>query len=105
MEEELLDKLADDFIVMGEIKVPLIRIFPRTIGIAGYVKDHKKQYIHDFYTRSTTIDYIVFSESDVSQYLKNLNKKNIDLYNIFESNEIPHINIGPDGQWLNIVEY
>jgi hypothetical protein len=49
------------------------------------------------------MDLLVFSETDLSQHI--LNKKNIDIYNIFESNKIPHITIGPDGQWLNIVEY
>ena len=61
--------------------------------------------MYEFYLRSTTMDFLVFSETDVSQHLIILNKKNIDIYNIFESNKIPHITIGPDGQWLNIVEY
>ena len=48
---------------------------------------------------------LVFSETNVSLYLNMLNKENFDLYCIFETNKIPHITIGPDGQWLNLVEY
>lgn len=51
------------------------------------------------------MDFLVFSEFDVSQHLNKINKKNIDINKIFESNKIPHITIGPDGQWLNKVEY
>jgi hypothetical protein len=104
-EEELLNELSNDLILVNKIPFPLIRIFPRTIGFLGYVKDSTKQYIYEFYLRSTTMDFLVFSEFDVSQHLNNINKKNIDIYKIFESNKIPHITIGPDGQWLNIVEY
>lgn len=103
-EEELFKELSNNFIIINKFPFPLTRIFPRTIGFLGYVKDRKKQYVYEFYLRSTTMD-LVFSETDVSQHLNILNKKNIDIYNIFESNKIPHITIGPDGQWLNIVEY
>jgi hypothetical protein len=104
-EEDLFNQLSNDFILINKIKFPLIRIFPRTIGFVGYVEDSKKQYIYEFYLRSTSMDFLVFSEFDVSQHLNNISKKNIDIYKIFESNKIPHITIGPDGQWLNIVEY
>ena len=104
-EEELLNQLSDDFILINRIKIPLWRNFPRTIGFLGYVKDSKKQYIYDFYLRSTTMDFLVFSELDVSQLLNNISKENIDLYDKFETNKVPHITIGPDGQWINIVEY
>ncbi len=104
-EEELFNELSNNFIIINKFPFPLTRIFPRTIGFLGYVKDRKKQYIYEFYLRSTTMDFLMFSETDVSQHLNILNKKNIDIYNIFEPNKIPHITIGPDGQWLNIVEY
>ncbi|MGG0849170.1 hypothetical protein [Peribacillus simplex] len=104
-EEELFNELSNDFIIINKFPFPLTRISPRTIGFLGYVKDRKKQYMYEFYLRSTTMDFLVFSETDVSQHLKILNKKNIDIYNIFESNKIPHVTIGPDGQWLKIVEY
>lgn len=104
-EEELLNQLSDDFILLNKIKFPLMRIFPRTIGLVGYVEDRNKQYIYEFYLRSTIMDFLVFSEIDVSQYLTNISKKNIDLYEIFLTNKVPHITIGPDGQWLNIVDY
>lgn len=105
-EEELFNELSNDFIIINKFPIPLTRIFPRTMGFLGYVKDRKKQYIYEFYLRSTTVDLLVFSMTDVSQQLNILNKKNIAIfYNIFESNKIPHITIGPDGQWLNIVEY
>ncbi|MGM0877427.1 MAG: hypothetical protein ACQEWV_22510 [Bacillota bacterium] len=104
-EEELFNELSNDFIIINTFPFPLTRIFPRTIGFLGYVKDRIKQYIYEFYLRSTTMDFLVFLETDVSQHLNILNKTNIDIYNIFESNKIPHITIGPDGQWLNIVEY
>ena len=104
-EEDLLSQLSDEFILINKINFPLMRIFPRTSGFVGYVKDSRKQYIYEFYLRSTTIDFLIFSELDVSQHLAHINKNNINLYKIFETNKVPHITIGPDGQWLNIVEY
>lgn len=104
-EEELLTELSNDFIIINKFPLPLTHISPRTIGFLGYVKDRKKQYVYEFYLRSTTMNFLVFSETDVSQHLNILNKKNIDIYNIFELNKIPHITIGPDDQWLNIVKY
>jgi len=104
-EDELINELSNDFILINKIQFPLIRIFPRTIGFLGYVKDSSKKNIYEFYLRSTTMDFLVFSEIDVSQHLNNINKKNINIYKIFESNKIPHITIGPDGQWLKVVDY
>lgn len=104
-EEELFAKLSNNFVLINKISFPLKRIFPRTMGFLGYVNDSKKQYIYEVYLRSTTMDFLVFSETDVSQHLNDIHKKNIDIYKIFETNNIPHITIGPDGQWLNIVEY
>jgi len=104
-EDELINKLSNDFILINKIQFPLIRIFPRTIGFLGYLKDSTKKYIYEFYLRSSTMDFLVFSEIDVSQHLNNINKKNINIYKIFETNKVPHITIGPDGQWLNVVEY
>ncbi|MDP9726548.1 hypothetical protein J2W44_005660 [Priestia aryabhattai] len=48
---------------------------------------------------------IVYSEVDVIEKLDKIDKKNVDIYNIFELNKISHVTIGPDGQWLNVVEY
>lgn len=45
-EEELLN----DFIIINKIRFTLTRIFPRTIGFLGYVKDRKKQYIYTNFT-------------------------------------------------------
>lgn len=104
-EDDLFNELSNDFILINKIQFPLKRIFPRTMGFLGYVKDSTKQYLYEFYLRSTTMDFLVFSELDVSQHLKYVNKKNINIYTIFESNKIPHLTIGPDGQWLNVVEY
>jgi hypothetical protein len=104
-EKDLLNQLSDDFILINKVKFPLMRIFPRTTGFVGFVKDSKKQYIYEFYLRSTTMDFLIFSELDVSQHLNNINKNNIDMYKIFEINNVPHITIGPDGQGLNIIEY
>lgn len=74
-EEELFnDELSNDFIIINKIRFTLTRIFPRTIGFLGYVKDRKKQYIYtNFYLRSTTMNFLVFSETDVSQHLNILN--------------------------------
>lgn len=51
------------------------------------------------------MDYIVFSEVDVSKHLQTINNKNPDIYKIFEINRIPHMTIGHDGQWINVIEY
>ena len=104
-EEELFYKLSKNFIKVINFTFPRFSFLSREIGYLGYVKDSQKQYIYEFYLRSTTMDFLVFSEFNVSQYLNDINRKNIDIYKVFESNKIPHITIGPDGQWLNIVEY
>lgn len=75
------------------------------MGYLGYVKDSQKRYIFEFYLRSTTMDYLIFSETDLSEQLSKLTKKNLDIYKMFELNKVPHVTIGPDGQWLTIVEY
>ncbi|KRF60638.1 hypothetical protein ASG99_26385 [Bacillus sp. Soil768D1] len=72
-EEELFNEPSNDFIIINKIRFTLTRIFPRTIEFLGYVKDRKKQYIYEFYLRSTTMDFLVFSETDVSQHLNILN--------------------------------
>ncbi len=102
-EEDLLKKISTDFIAVKSISIS--HISPWNVGQLGYIKDEKKQYIYEFYLRSTTMDYVVFSEVDVSEHLQTINKKNIDIYKIFEMSRIPHITIGADGQWINIIEY
>lgn len=104
-EEELLNKLSKDFIIIAKFPLPLIRNFPRTKGVLGYLQDNENRYLYELYLKSTTMDFIVFSETDVSRFLNNITNKNINIYKIFEANKITHITIGPDGQWLNVVEY
>ncbi|MFZ7942735.1 hypothetical protein [Neobacillus sp. 19] len=102
-EQDLLNELSNDFIEVN--KFPLPRSFPREIGYLGYIKDSQKRYVYEFYLRSTTMDYLIFSETDVSGQLNKLTKKNWDIYKLFQFYKVPHITIGPDGQWLNIVQY
>ncbi|MGF6947730.1 hypothetical protein QF028_000223 [Neobacillus sp. B4I6] len=102
-EQDLLNGISNDFIEVN--KFPLPRTFPLEMGYVGYVKDSQKRYIYEFYLRSTTIDYLIFSETDVSEQLSKLTKRNLDIYKMFQLNKVPHITIGPDGQWLNLVEY
>ncbi|MGP1908443.1 hypothetical protein ACTSEZ_09725 [Metabacillus sp. JX24] len=101
-EEELFTTLSSNFISVKTIS--LSGFYKWDTGEVGYVKDLNKQFIYEFYLRSTTMDYIVFSETDVTLHLSKLNKRD-DFYNLFELNKIPHITIGPDGQWLNIMKY
>lgn len=102
-EKELLKELSTKFITVKSI--PLSRIFTWDTGYLAHIKDSKKEFLYEFYLRSTTMDYIVFSEADVSEHLQTISKKNIDIYKIFEMNRVHHITIGHDGQWLNIIEY
>ncbi|WP_026695696.1 hypothetical protein [Peribacillus kribbensis] len=102
-EKHLLNEISNDFIEVN--RFPLPRTFPREMGYMGYIKDNQKRYIYEFYLHSTTIDYLIFSETNVSEQLRKLTKNNLNIYKMFQSNKIPHITIGPDGQWLNIVEY
>ena len=71
----------------------------------SYVKDSEKRYIYEFYLRASSIAYLIFSETDVSEQLSILTKKKRDIYKMFQLNKVSHITIGPDGQWLNIIEY
>ncbi|MGC8229988.1 hypothetical protein ACP2W0_13455 [Pseudobacillus badius] len=102
-EQDLLNELSNDFIKVN--KFPLPRTFPREMGYVGYVKDSQKRYIYEFYLRSTTMDYLIFSETDVSEQLSKLSKQNSDAYKMFQLNKVPHTTIGHDGQWLNVVRY
>ena len=102
-EQDLLNEISNDFIEVN--KLPLPRTIPREMGYMGYVKDSQKRYIYEFYLRSTLMDYLIFSETDVSEQLSKLTNKNLDIYKMFQLNKVHHITIGPDGQWLNIVEY
>ncbi|MEM5015558.1 hypothetical protein WKH31_04615 [Metabacillus indicus] len=102
-EKELFKTLSANFKSIKTIS--LSRFFSWDTGEVGYVKDVNKQFIYEFYLRSTTMDYIVFSEKDVTEHLHKINRKNMDLYYLFEYNQIPHITIGPDGQWLIVMEY
>lgn len=61
----------------------------------GFVRDSQKPFIYEFY----------FSNVDVTKHWYKTKKKNNDICKFFESNEILHITIGPEGQWLNIDEY
>lgn len=101
-EKELINELSNHFIKVREVKLP--HVFPKTTGYIGFVKDREKHFIYEFYLRSAVID-IVFSNIDISDNLFKENKKSNNLFKIFESNKIPHVTIGPDGQWLNIIEY
>ncbi|CRK84581.1 hypothetical protein [Neobacillus massiliamazoniensis] len=101
-EQDLLNELSNDFIEVNKFQLP--STFPREMGYMGYVKDSQKRYIYEFYLRST-MDYLIFSETDVSEQLSKLSKKNLDIYKMFQLNKVPHITVGPDGQWLNIVKY
>jgi hypothetical protein len=102
-EVDFLNELSDDFIEVTKFPLPLN--FPIENGYMGYVKDSQKQYVYEFYIRSTSMDYLIFSENDVTEQLSILTKKKLDIYKLFEANKISHITIGPDGQWLNIIEY
>lgn len=101
-EKELLNALSYKFVKVSDITLP--RTFPRTTGYLGYVRDTKKSFIYEFYLRSSTMDF-VFSTEDITQDFYKVDKKNICLYKFFETNEIPYLSIGPDGQWINIVNY
>ncbi|PFG13533.1 hypothetical protein ATG70_1738 [Bacillus sp. es.036] len=49
---------------------------------------------------------MLLSEIDLTDKLSEITKENIDdFFRVFELNKIPHITIGPDAQWLNIIEY
>ena len=102
-ENDFLNELSNEFIEVN--KFPLPHTFPREIGYMGYVKDSKKRYIYEFYLRASSIAYLIFSETDVSEQLSILTKKKRDIYKMFQLNKVSHITIGPDGQWLNIIEY
>ncbi|WP_342543645.1 hypothetical protein MHH33_09070 [Paenisporosarcina sp. FSL H8-0542] len=101
-EEELLNILSNQFVLVKNIILP--NVFPKSTGYVGFVKDSQKQFVYEFYLRSMSMA-IVFSDEDVSKHLDNTSNENIDIHNIFESNEISHITIGSDGGWLNITEY
>ena len=102
-EKDLLNELSNEFITVN--KMPLPFHFPRENGYLGYVNDIQRQYIYEFYLRSSTMDYLILSRYDVSKQLSELTKKKKDIYKMFQLNKIPHITFGPDGQWINIIEY
>ncbi|GIN88784.1 hypothetical protein J6TS2_51700 [Heyndrickxia sporothermodurans] len=100
-EQELLNELSSDFIEVNKFSLP--RIFSREMALLEYIKDSEKRYIYEFYLQSTTMDYLVFSETDASELLRKM--KDLNIFKMFEVNKIPHLSIGPDGQWLTVVEF
>jgi len=105
-EEALRVALPNDALLQT-ISFPLYKVFPRAKGHLIYVNDIRREYIYEFYKckRSTTMDYLLFSNVSVKNALDQINSKNLDIFKIFEDNGIPHITIGPDAEWLNIVTY
>ncbi|PEJ35993.1 hypothetical protein CN689_06010 [Peribacillus butanolivorans] len=67
-EEELFNELSNDFIIINKIRFTLTRIFPRTIGFLGYVKDRKKQYIYEFYLVYNNGFFSVFRDGCISTF-------------------------------------
>ena len=105
-EDDLLDELSDDLVIVNKITFPLTLCFPRSYGYVGYIKSNSKRYIYELYKRSDTLDHLLLSEIDLTDKLSEITKKKIDdFFRVFELNKIPHITIGPDAQWLNIIEY
>ncbi|WP_283152154.1 hypothetical protein [Guptibacillus hwajinpoensis] len=105
-EDDLLDELSDDLVIVNKITFPLTLCLPRSYGYVGYIKNNSKRYIYELYKRSDTLDHLLLSEIDLIEKLSEITKKNIDnFFRVFELNKIPHITIGPDAQWVNIIEY
>ena len=102
-EEDFLKELSDDFIKLTRFSLPLN--FPIDNGSMGYVKDSQKKYVYDFYIRCSSMYYLIFSETDVTEKLSILTTEKLDIYKVFEANKTSHITIGPDGKRLNIIDY
>ncbi|MFE4241961.1 hypothetical protein [Peribacillus butanolivorans] len=68
-EEELFNELSNDFIIINKIRFTLTRIFPRTIGFLGYVKDKKNNiYIRILLTVYNNGFFSVFRDGCISTF-------------------------------------
>ena len=57
-EKELFNEISTNFIAVKSIS--LSRIFTWDTGQLGYIKDSQKQFIYEFYLRSTINEILVF---------------------------------------------
>ena len=101
-ETELLESIANEVLYKKDISSSWLRIFPRETSYLVCVDDSQKQHVYDFYLRSTTVDYIVYSKENMSDVIREVADSKLNIYKLFKETYTPHTTIGHDGQWLNV---
>lgn len=93
--DDFLVELADDYEIINA--VPNKYDSSKTLDIVGFVDDQVLKYAFEFFERAALIAFVMASTKI------NFDKDDLDrdtLYSYFEENNIPHMIIGPEGQWL-----
>jgi len=101
-ETELLDSISSEVLYVKDIYSSWLRILLREKSFLICIEDNKKQHVYDFYLRSTTIDYIVFSKINMTDSIRESTNRKLNIYELFRETDTPHTTIGHDGQWLNV---
>ncbi|MFJ7840031.1 hypothetical protein ACIQXG_11155 [Lysinibacillus sphaericus] len=70
--------------------------FPKSEGILGYINDDELQFVFEFYERANVIPFVIASRNVTFE-------EDIELgsfYSYFEENNIPHITVGHDQEYI-----
>ena len=93
--KEFLLEISSNFVEIKNI-VDDKYSFPKSEGILGYINDEEFQFVFEFYERANVIPFVIASrnvtfEGDIELY---------SFYSYFEENNIPHITVGPDQEYI-----
>lgn len=92
---EFIDELSTDFTPITMVSNPYSG--GQTLDIVGVTEDHELKYAFEFYERAALIAVVITSAKvELDPY--NIHRDTF--YKFFEEHQIPHVTIGPDGQWL-----
>lgn len=93
--KDFLSEISSDFVEINKI-VDNTYSFPKSEGILGYINDDKLQFAFEFYERANIIPFVISSRNVTFE-------EDIELdsfYSYFEKNNIPHITVGHDQEYI-----
>lgn len=93
--KEFLLEISSNFVEIKNI-VDDKYSFPKSEGILGYINDDELQFVFEFYERTNIIPFVIASRNVTFE-------EDIELdsfYSYFEGNNIPHITVGHDQEYI-----
>lgn len=93
--KEFLLEISSNFVEIKNI-VDDKYSFPKSEGILGYINDDELQFVFEFYERANVIPFVIASRNVTFEEDVELDS----FYSYFEGNNIPHITVGPDQEYI-----